>query len=129
MVTYDYIRNQKHSLRSPSLDDLIPNHIPSDLESDSAAESDTGAGGSGGEKFKLIFRSAVTKDITLTVRPTATCGAIVKAFIKHAKLNVNTKGKNAGGPALVVDGDKLGSGDKIGDAGLDDGDMVEVVGI
>jgi hypothetical protein len=44
-------------------------------------------------------------------------------------VSTTPKGKNVGGPALVVDGDKLGSGYKIGDTELEDGDMVEVVGI
>ena len=104
----------------------------SDLDSDSAAESDAGVGSGSGNKIKLIFRSAVTtRDITLTVRPTATCGAIVKAFIKHAKLDVDvtSKGRRASGPSLVVDGERLEDGYQIGDADLEDGDLVEVVGL
>jgi hypothetical protein len=87
-----------------------------------------------GEKFKLILRSAITtKDITLTVRPTTTCGAIVNAFLNSAGLtsrypNVARK-KGAAGPVLQIDGDKMKPSDAIGDAGLEDGDCVDVVGL
>lgn len=88
-----------------------------------------------GEKFKLILRSAQTsKDITLTVRPTTTCGAIVKAFLKSAGLSdkytaQTPKKGNLGDPRLCVDGEKMDPGSQIGDADLEDGDMVEVVGL
>jgi hypothetical protein len=85
-----------------------------------------------GEKFKLILRSTQTsKDITLTVRPTTTCGAIVKAFLKSAGLSDKYAAQTPkkGGPRLCVDGDKMDPGSQIGDADLEDGDMVEVVGL
>ena len=98
------------------------------------------------------------KDITLTVRPTTKCGNIVKAFLKKAKLedqyphvfaeggvaaamataSKQKKGRGRGkaaappqvkDPRLSVDGDKLDNDAPISDADLEDGDMVEVVGL
>ena len=99
----------------------------SDAESDS--ECDT---------FKLVVRSVIAKDITLTVRPTTKCGAIVKAFLKKAGMADNypavfgVAGRKKNGskdPRLCVDGDKMGNGDEISEADLEDGDQVEIVGL
>ena len=96
------------------------------------------------QTFKLIVRSERTKDkdITLTVRPTTKCGAIVRAFLKKAGLQAEYpeggapaksrgRGKAAAAkvPALSVDGDRMGSETEIGEADLEDGDQVEVVGL
>ncbi|KAF8879087.1 hypothetical protein CPB84DRAFT_1793598 [Gymnopilus junonius] len=129
-------------------------------------ESDAESEAEGG-KFKLILRSSLTtKDITLTVRPTTKCGAIVKAFLNKAGLadkyhEVFAEGgvaaaaarapepaKKKGGrkakrgaaavaaaavpvkdPRLCIDGDKMDNATEIGDMDLEDGDMVEVVGL
>ncbi|THV03056.1 hypothetical protein K435DRAFT_310547 [Dendrothele bispora CBS 962.96] len=114
-----------------------------------------------GPTFKLVLRSGKTQnDITLTVRPTTKCGAIVKAFLKKAGFadkdeyagflqDAASSGaapkpkkkprKNARGaatvasdqkiPTLCVDGDKVGNDTEIGDQDLEDGDMIEVVGL
>jgi hypothetical protein len=146
---------------------------PSQEGSDVESEADTG-------KFKLVFRSnKISKDITLIVRPTTKCGAIIKAYIKKAGLEkqyphifdeaVATeapepqsrgrgrgrgrgkgKGKGRGrgsgkaqapppapapdlsnlpDPRICVDGDKMDNTTEIGEAELDDGDMVDVVGL
>lgn len=84
-----------------------------------------------------MLRSAVTEDksINLTVRPTTTCRAIVKAFLKAAGLSdqytASSKNKKAGQamPQLMIDGDKMADDMEIGEADLDDGDLVEVVGL
>lgn len=88
----------------------------------------------GGEKFKLTLRSAITtKDIVLTVRPTTTCGAIVNAFLKSAgllnKYPPSSRKRGKAEPVLQIDGDKMSPSAAIGDAGLDDGDCVDVVGL
>ena len=103
-----------------------------------------------GKTFKIVLRSALTtsKEITLTVRPTTRCDAIVKAFITKAGLEegnypdlfAGDKGKggkkgrkSAVGsrkdPRISLDGDKLANDTQIGQVGLEDGDMVEVVGL
>ena len=94
-----------------------------------------------GETFKLILRSSLSnKDIALTVRPTTKCGAIVKAYLRKAGLadqypglfdegGKGKKGRAEKDPRLCVDGDKMGNDVEIGDADLEDGDMVEVVGL
>lgn len=107
-----------------------------------------------GDKFKLVLRSTLTtgRDVHLTVRSTTTCGAIVKAFLKNAGLADQYPGfmggaaaaatpKKAAGrrksaavpvekiPQLCVDGDKVGNNSPIGDMDLEDGDIVDVVGL
>ena len=101
-----------------------------------------------GETFKLILRSSGNKDITLTVRPTTKCGAIVKAFLKkhgmvdqypHVFADTPAKTAKKGkkgkanvvekNPQLYIDGDKMDNQTPIGDMDLEDGDMVEVVGL
>ncbi|KAF8195401.1 hypothetical protein BJ912DRAFT_956829 [Pholiota molesta] len=122
----------------------IPQTQTQDSEADSEAE---------GEIFKLILRSSGNKDITLTVRPTTKCGAIVKAFLNKldvadqypdifadapAKPAAKKRGRPtktatvaaaAKDPRLCIDGDKMDNQTPIGDMDLEDGDMVEVVGL
>lgn len=110
---------------------------PAASEEDFAAPSE--ADSDDEDTLKITLRSASTKPLSLTVRKTTKVGAIIKAFLKHHALTAQyaspvkgqgKKGKNkASGPALVVDGDKLNPDDEIGGADLDDGDMVEVVGL
>lgn len=124
---------------------------PSDTEAPFSSQQDTDAeSDSEGGTFKLILRSTISaKDITLTVRPTTKCGAIVKAFLKKAgvvdqypgvfeatgapvKKGAAKKGAKAVAekdPRLCVDGDKMGNDVEIGEADLEDGDLVEVVGL
>ncbi|KAJ7818531.1 hypothetical protein B0H14DRAFT_3877011 [Mycena olivaceomarginata] len=153
--TWDYMRANPTATINPTQvtelsDDSddepsLANHNTqeSDVESDA-----------GGETFKLVLQSAVTKSITLTVRPTTTCGAIVQAFLKKAGLAdkynnaaAKTPRKSLGGsskgkkkaaaaeppaaplPQLVIDGDKMAAHVPIGDMDLDDGDTVDVVGL
>ena len=105
-------------------------------QSDAESEAES----AGGDTIKLVLRSAATKDKTfpLTVRSTTTCGAIVKAFLKAAGLPDNysrvtsTSGKgkrSAPFPHLTVDGDRMDSEAEIGDADLEDGDLVEIIGV
>lgn len=121
------------------IDPYVTQSQPQESEADSEAE---------GETFKLILRSSGNKDITLTVRPTTKCGAIVKAFLKkhglveqYPHLFADTPAKTAKkgkkgkanvvekNPQLYIDGDKMDNQGPIGDMDLEDGDMVEVVGL
>jgi len=131
--THDYIRAHRDQRQQSPLENEA-NSPDAHSSDESEAES------VGGDKFKLVLRSAVAKDITLTVRPTTTCGAIVKAFLKEAKLTDKypitgttpaKKGKKKGTaePMLKIDGDSMLPTAPIGDADLEDGDMVEVVGL
>lgn len=104
-------------------------------------------GAAASDTFKLTLRSAkTTKDIVLTVRPSTKCGSIVKAFLKKAGLadqyleeapKAAAKKKRgrkslvvvASGPNLMIDGDKMNNDTEISEADLEDGDMVEVVGL
>lgn len=124
--------SHSQNARAPSLQPggNESNESDSDVQSQDGTEDET---------FKLVLRSAETKNknITLTVRPTTTCGAIVKAFLKRAGLAEKyPEGKSARrksgagvGPRLVVDGDKMDPETPISEADLDDGDQVEVVGL
>lgn len=153
-ATFDYLRT--HPLTSQTDPDelsdtevasrdgsISPTHDPNTSDAESQ----------GGDTFKLILRSAITpKDITLTVRPTTKCGAIVKAFLKSAGFanqypgvgesggprksvgGKGAKGKAGKGvdekdPRLCIDGEKMNNEAEIGDADLEDGDLVEVVGL
>ena len=158
--TYDYIRAHPHSTQNTSFgssnagngpidvdsDDGLggPSFPPESQQSDAESESDE-------DKFKLILRSALTtnKEISLVVRKTTKCGAIVKAFLKKAGLsgqypeffagNQASVAKKGGrknnvaaaskDPRLCLGGDKLDNASEIGDADLEDGDMIEVVGL
>ena len=100
----------------------------------------------------MIVRSERTKDkdITLLVRPKTKCGAIVRGFLKKAGLEAEypeetappppKKGRGRGKvaaaaavkskvPALSVDGEKMDPDAEIGVMDLEDGDMVEVIGL
>lgn len=80
-----------------------------------------------------------TKDISLTVRPTTTCGAVAKAFLKAAGLSDQYPGVNGAtpkkgkrtdkDPRLSVEGEKMDPSTQISETELEDGDMVEVVGL
>jgi len=147
-TTYDYVKSRSHiAATQPPVDDPSVIEIGSDTDEapqEYEDESDAGGGGadseSEGDTFKLILRSALTsRDITLTVRPTTKCGAIVKAFLKKAGLpdkytNSPKKRKSIGGksgpdPRLCIDGDKVANDVEIGEMDLEDGDLVEVVGL
>ncbi|KAG1748725.1 hypothetical protein EDB19DRAFT_1905065 [Suillus lakei] len=131
-TTWDYIRAQRHQ-QAPNAVQSSNNSPSPERESDAESEAES----TGGDKIKLVFRSAATEDnVNLTVRPTTTCGAIVKAFLKAAGLSDRypaspSMGKRAGQamPQLMVDGDKMADDMEIGEADLDDGDLIEVVGL
>ncbi|KAK0504168.1 hypothetical protein EDD18DRAFT_1132299 [Armillaria luteobubalina] len=97
-----------------------------------------------GEKLKLTLRSKkTTQDIILVVRPTTTCGAIVRAFLKKAGLadeypavmneatssTKKKRGVQLKDPRIYIEGDKMGNEVVIGEADVEDGDMVEVGGL
>ncbi|KAG9315746.1 hypothetical protein JVU11DRAFT_3394 [Chiua virens] len=132
--TAEYLRAQQCNRgSSPYPGDSFPRRSlsatpQSDDESDAESES------AERDTIKLVLRSAATKDMTfpLTVRSTTTCGAIVEAFLKTAGLPDHysrdaTTSRNF--PRLMVDGEKMDSEATIGDADLEDGDLVEIVGV
>lgn len=139
-ATYEYLR--KHPLTAAesfsTLDPTMQTEIPPDTDAASPPQASDAESDSDGDTFKLVVQSAIAKGITLTVRPTTKCGAIVKAFLKRAGVADNypavfgaTVGKKKGGkdPKLRVDGDKMENEAEIGEADLEDGDQVEIVGL
>ncbi|CCL98858.1 uncharacterized protein FIBRA_00864 [Fibroporia radiculosa] len=144
VATYEYLQTSRRqrsiSVQPEGLDKPATAEAVSITEDESEPETGNESA-SEEDKFKLTLRSGKTKDIVLTVRPSTTCGAIVKAFLKKAGLaeQFETAGASANkgrgkkakapvGPMLMLDGDKLDSASAIGDADLEDGDLVEVVG-
>ena len=138
-TTYDYILAHRHATPEPS--GISPSRAATPSV-DSAAASEAGSeDDEDDDTMKLTFRSAVSKDITLTVRPTTKCSVILKAFLKRAGLSdkypsspvKGKKGKSKGsmllGPALMVDGERLDPDAEISSADLEDGDLVEVTGL
>jgi Ubiquitin-2 like Rad60 SUMO-like len=138
VATFEYLREHRHE-RPPPIADGSTQWSPSpgsaeDAESESDAQSM--AEDDDDDVFKLVVRSGVTKDVTLKVRPTTTCGAIVKAFLKRAGIadkhieGKNSRGKSAaGGPRLMIDGEHMSPDIPISEADLEDGDQVEITGL
>ncbi|KAK7690286.1 hypothetical protein QCA50_006941 [Cerrena zonata] len=156
--TYEYIRSNPtrapslvpqdlheitniHRPLSPTIEE--PEYKSPEPESQPEKEEDD-------DKFKLILRGKDVKDVTLTVRPTTKCSAIIKAFLKSVGLTekftasaappppAKGRGRKKAAPPvaavppmpqLVVDGDKLDPESEIREADLEDGDMVEVSGL
>ncbi|KAI0269806.1 hypothetical protein BC834DRAFT_863466 [Gloeopeniophorella convolvens] len=138
-LTFEYLRTHRHARASPT-DGRARSHSPTESMNDGESETDIHSAAEDddddNETFKLVVRSGVTKDVTLTVRPTTTCGAIVKAFLKRAGIaDKYPEGKSsrrksaAGGPRLMIDGDRMDPDTPISTAELDDGDQVEVTGL
>jgi len=134
-ATFEYLREHRHEHSSPIGDAVPQESSPPNGTEDSESESETqsAADDDDGDVFKLIVRSGVTKDVTLKVRPTTSCGAIVKAFLKRAGLaDKYPGGKNPRGkrePRLMVDGEHMDPETPISEADLEDGDQVEVDGL
>lgn len=140
--TFEYFREHRHRSISPveEEDPILSQALSPPPSQSQPGPSSDGLDAEDDDKFKLIIRSAVTKPITLTVRPSTKCGAIVKAFLKAAGLpdNSTPPGKHAkgrgkqqaqSGPCLRVDGDKMDPETQISVAELEDGDQVEIVGL
>ena len=141
-VTYEYVREQSRTT-VPMPEPPSHNDNEEDLASateehmlDHDMESDAGVSDSEGDTFKLVLRSSLTsRDITLTVRPTTKCGAIVQAFLKKAGLagkyssTPKKRKKDGPDPRLSIDGDRVDNETEIGEMDLENGDLVEVVGL
>ncbi|KAG5646495.1 hypothetical protein DXG03_003260 [Asterophora parasitica] len=155
-ITYEYLRANpiaaSNSLSAfdastSAPDALSDTDAPSPSQDYDAQDTDGADSDAEDDTFKLILRSSITtKDITLTVRPTTKCGAIVKAYLKKAGVAdqypgvfgaatpKKGKGKKAASapekdPRLCVDGDRMGNDVDISEADLEDGDLVELVGL
>ncbi|KAG5653107.1 hypothetical protein H0H81_002254 [Sphagnurus paluster] len=154
-ITYEYLRSHpaaaSNSLSTFDAGTPAPEGASDEEAPASSQEApDAGSGSDDNdddETFKLVLRSSLSaKDITLTVRPTTKCGAIVKAYLNKAGVADQypgvfaddgakaalKKGKKAGpekDPRLCVDGDKMENTAPISEADLEDGDLVEVVGL
>jgi hypothetical protein len=130
LVTYEYLRahRQEHpppTANAPALGSSPP---PSAEDEESNSDSQSMVDDDDDDDiFKLVVRSGVTKDVTLKVRPTTTCGAIVKAFLKRA--GIADQYLEGGGPRLMIDGERMDPETPISEADLEDGDQVEVDGL
>ncbi|CAL1712428.1 unnamed protein product [Somion occarium] len=136
-TTYEYIKSQRR--RSPSVIPQDGPHHPLSptFEEPEETEKSEAEANDNDDKFKLTLRGKDVKNVTLTVRPTTKCSAIIKAFLKSAGLSdkypatapTGRGKKSVPMPQLMVDGDKLNPNWEIGKADLEDGDLVEVVGL
>ncbi|KIJ54898.1 hypothetical protein M422DRAFT_240986 [Sphaerobolus stellatus SS14] len=124
--TYEVLRS--NFFRSPT--PALRHGADSDREG-SAAPSEGSNAEEDSDKFKLVLRAAGTKDITLSVRPTTTCAKIVRAFLAVLARQGGPKltAAKAKKVRLCVDGEKQDPESPISDGDLEDGDMVEVVGL
>lgn len=92
-----------------------------------------------GDKIKLILRAANLPDASIVVKQATLCETIVLVFLKKAGIEDryqpsgqtanSKKGKLKPFPQLCVDGDRLDGRSEISMADLEDGDLVDVVGL
>jgi hypothetical protein len=129
LVTFQYLREDRRERPPPIAD--AQRSSPSGSAEDSESELDTQSIADDDDDgvFKLVVRSGVTKDVILKVRPTTSCGAIVKAFLKRAGIADHYEGRGKGGPRLMVDGEHMNPETPISEADLEDGDQVEIAGL
>ncbi|KAF8517405.1 hypothetical protein BU17DRAFT_91861 [Hysterangium stoloniferum] len=82
-------------------------------------------------KFKIVLRASGKNNITLTVRPSTTCGKIIRAYLTILIKQGGTalSPRKSSQVRLCVDGEKQHPDTPISDCDLEDGDMVEVVGL
>jgi hypothetical protein len=129
-VTFEYLRERRYERTPPIADAPLQSSSP--LGSAEDAESDADAqlmAEDDDDIFTLVVRSGVTKDVTLKVRHTTTCGAIVKAFLKRAGIvEKHFVGKSSRG-RLMIDGEHMDPDIPISEMDLEDGDQVEVTGL
>ncbi|KAI0058271.1 hypothetical protein BV25DRAFT_1994402 [Artomyces pyxidatus] len=140
-TTFEYLRQHRHQRPPVSSDGrgaAPETSVNGEAdESDADVQSVQDANEDEDDTFKLVVRSGSTKDVTLTVRPTTTCGAIVKAFLKRVGLSdkypegksARRKSAAAAGPRLMIDGERMDPEAPIADGDLEDGDQVEVAGL
>jgi hypothetical protein len=136
VTTFEHLREQRHEVH-PSFESPSTGGSPPGTAEDGESESDVqSAAEEDDDIFKLVVRSGVTKDVMLKVRPTTSCGAIVKAFLRRAGIadkypeGKSSRRKSAvGGPRLMIDGDRMDPDTPISEADLEDGDQVEVTGL
>ncbi|EJC98048.1 uncharacterized protein FOMMEDRAFT_137384 [Fomitiporia mediterranea MF3/22] len=76
------------------------------------------------DTFKLHVRSGETT-ITVAVRNTTKCSAIVSNVLKKLGKPASAEKK----ARIEVDGEKLGPNSEIGEVELEDGDLVDIVGV
>ncbi|KAF8574319.1 hypothetical protein K439DRAFT_857466 [Ramaria rubella] len=127
-ITFEALRQRFRSV-TPAQQEA--NDPQSDREA-SAPLSEASVEPDGSDKFKLVLRAPGTKEITLSVRSTTTCGKIVRAFLaviaKHGG-KVPASPRKAAQVRLCIDGEKQHPDTPISECDLEDGDMVEVVGM
>lgn len=138
--TFDYLQTHRLSSPNDAADDAFTSRdaTPFSIEESSSALSEAAEDSGDEDTFRIKLQSTLTKPVTLTVRQSTKCSAVINAFLRHHNLSdkytsprkgQKTSGTRPTGPALVVDGDRLNPDDELSVADLEDGDMVEVVGL
>ncbi|KAF8483110.1 hypothetical protein JB92DRAFT_1658278 [Gautieria morchelliformis] len=128
-ITFDALR-LRH-FRSPT-----PHHYAINLAPDRAVSAPPSEASlelrDDTDKFKLVLRASGTKEVTLSVRSTTTCGKIVRAFlavIAKQDGKAHTSPSKAAHVRLCIDGEKQHPDTQISNCDVEDGDLVEVVGM
>jgi hypothetical protein len=132
-ATFEFLREERARARSAS----VQPEAPADDEIEFTGSAKTPRGGSpapapepaeaGEAKFRLVVRAAGAKELAINVRRSTTCGTIVRAFVKAAGLSVAPA--VAAKARVVVDGERMDPDAEIGEADLEEGDMVEIAGL
>lgn len=126
---YDFIQAQKRerALSPNAFEPEVENfasvsHI---LEESGATDSGLESDGGSQDTFKLTLRSGASQSVTVTVRPSTKCSSIIASFLKKTGRPASVSNK----ARISVDGESLNPNDPIDVAGLEDGDVVDIVGV
>lgn len=126
---YEYIQERKRdralspTMFEPEVENTIS--FSSFPEDSGAADSGMESDGGSQDTFKLTLQSGATQSVTVTVRPSTKCSSIVASFLKKTGRPAAASKK----ARICVDGESLHPNDPIEVAGLEDGDVVDIIGI
>jgi hypothetical protein len=120
--TYDFIMEQRH--KPPEEQEPVTFATPQ-RKSAANNSSPMGPPPAAVPKLKLFLRSrAFPEKLQLQVTNATKWGSVVSNYLKHHQI----VGKDQTAK-VEIDGEAMEDDDKVGDAGLEDGDLVEIVGV
>jgi len=126
---YEFIQAQKRerALSPNAFEPDVPSFasVGNDLEEPGAADSGLESDGGSQDTFKLTLRAGASQSVTVTVRQSTKCSSIVASFLKKTGKPTSASKK----ARISVDGESLNPNDPIEVAGLEDGDVADIVGL
>ncbi len=126
---YDFIQAQKRerALSPNAFEPEVENFtsVSHTLEESGATDSGLESDGGSQDTFKLTLRSGASQSVTVTVRPSTKCSSIIASFLKKTGRPASVSNK----ARISVDGESLNPNEPIDVAGLEDGDVVDIVGV